>query len=205
MRVLALPRSDTVYTANAYLVLGQWSRIEDVNVLVDPGADPAVVPFVEAAPTGIGKRKVDLVVLTHRHYDHASLAPVVRERFGAPVAAWGPPGDDVDRALGDGERLRLGDEEFEVIHSPGHTDDSICLFGLRSGALFVGDTPVVVNGTGATYEPGFVAAIRRIAALPVRTIYFGHGQPLTEGCRDRLAVSLSNVERSNRGGELSAT
>jgi glyoxylase-like metal-dependent hydrolase (beta-lactamase superfamily II) len=196
MRVLARPRSDTVYSANAYLVLGQWSRIEDVNVLIDPGADPAVVPFVEGAPTGIGKRKVDLVVLTHRHYDHASLAPLVRERFGAAVAGWGPAGDAVDRALGDGERLRLGDEDFEVIHSPGHTDDSICLFGLRSGALFVGDTPVIVNSQDATYEAGFVAALTRLAALPVKTIYFGHGGPLTDGCGERLAASLQNVERS---------
>ncbi len=181
-----------------FLVLGNWSRVEDVNVLVDAGADPDVLGFIEGAPTGLGKRKVDLVVLTHRHYDHVTMLPAIRERFGAVVAAWGPAGDGVDRVLADGERLRLGDEVFEVIHAPGHTDDSICLFGTESGALFVGDAPVLVNGSDGSYELGFVAAIRRLASLPVRAIYFGHGEPLTTACRERLAASLECIERGAR-------
>jgi len=200
MRVLAFGRSERVYSSNSYLLLGQWNRIEDVNALVDPGADPAIVPFLEAAATGVGKRKVDLVVLTHRHYDHASMAPAIRARYGVPVAGWGPSGEDIDLELADGERLRLGDEEFEVIHAPGHTDDSICLFGTESGALFVGDAPVIVNGRDGTHEAGFVAALHRLAALPVTTIFFGHGEPLTEGCRERLRVSLENVDSSGEHG-----
>lgn len=177
-------------------MLGDWSRIEDVNVLVDAGADPAVVPFVERAPTGVGKRKLDLVVLTHRHYDHVTMLGALKQRFAAPVAAWGPTGDGVDRALDDGEVLRFADEAVEVIHTPGHTDDSICLFARGSGALFVGDTPVIVNSRDGSYEGAYVNALRRLAALPVRTIYFGHGDALTEGCQERLGASLANVERS---------
>lgn len=192
-------RSTRVYSANTYLVLGAWSRIEDVNVLVDPGADPEVLPFIEGAPTGVGKRKVDLVVLTHRHYDHATLVPAIRARYGAPVAGWGWRDDLVDRPLGDGERLRAGDDEFEVVHTPGHTDDSICLYAAGSQALFVGDAPVLVNSAGHTHEPGFLAAMRRLASLPVRTIYFGHGEPLTEGCGERLCASLATVEASVLG------
>jgi glyoxylase-like metal-dependent hydrolase (beta-lactamase superfamily II) len=197
MRVLCFQRSERVYSSNVHLVLGQWSRIEDVNTLVDAGADPEVVPFIESAPTGVGKRKVDLVVLTHRHYDHKTMVPIIRERYGPPVAAWGPEDDDVDRVLRDGERLRLGDEMFEVVHTPGHTDDSICLFGTESGALFVGDTPVIVNSTDGTHEGRFISAMRRLAALPVKTIFFGHGEPLREQCRERLAASLDNILRSS--------
>jgi glyoxylase-like metal-dependent hydrolase (beta-lactamase superfamily II) len=198
MRVLCFQRSEQVYSSNAHLVLGQWSRIEDVNALVDAGADPEVVPFIEAAPTGVGKRKVDLVVLTHRHYDHKIMVPTIRQRYGATVAGWGPADDDVDHVLADGEQVRLGDELFEVVHTPGHTNDSICLFGTESGALFVGDTPVLVNSQDGTHEDRFVAAMRRIAALPVTAIYFGHGNPLVERCRERLAVSLENILRSPR-------
>jgi glyoxylase-like metal-dependent hydrolase (beta-lactamase superfamily II) len=199
MRVFTFERGERVYSSNVYLVLGQWNRLEDVNVLVDAGADPDVLPFIERAPTGVGKRKVDLVILTHRHYDHATMARAIKARYGAPVVGYSPVDDEIDRALADGERLRLGDEEFEVIHSPGHTDDSICLFGTESGALFAGDTPLVVNGRDGSHEPGYVAAMRRLAALPVRAIYFGHGQPLLEGCRERLAASLENIEQSGAG------
>jgi glyoxylase-like metal-dependent hydrolase (beta-lactamase superfamily II) len=196
MRVLALPRNDRIYSSNSFLVLGPWSRIEDVNVLVDAGADPEVLPFIDRAPTGVGKRKVDLIVLTHRHYDHSTMAPAIRQRYGASVAAFGPRDELVDQPLRDGMRLRLGEEDVEVIHTPGHTDDSICLYAPASGILFVGDTPVVVNSTDGSYEPAYIAALKRLAVLPVRVIYFGHGDALTEGCERRLQLTLSNVERS---------
>jgi glyoxylase-like metal-dependent hydrolase (beta-lactamase superfamily II) len=196
MRVLALPRNDRIYSSNSFLVLGPWSRIEDVNVLVDAGSDPEVLPFIDRAPTGVGKRKVDLVVLTHRHYDHSTMAPAIKQRYGASVAAFGPRDELVDQPLRDGMRLRLGEEDVEVIHTPGHTDDSICLYAPASGVLFVGDTPVVVNSTDGSYEPAYVAALRRLAALPVRVIYFGHGVVLTEGCERRLQLTLANVEHS---------
>lgn len=176
-------------------MLGSWSRIDDVNVLVDAGADPEVLRFLEAAPTGVGKRKLDLVVLTHRHYDHITMLPALKERFDPVVAAWGPATDGVDRSLVDGERLRFGDELFEVIHTPGHTDDSVCFYGTASHTLFVGDTPVIVNGTDGTYEPRFVDAMRRLATLPVACICFGHGERLTEGCERRLRESYENVRR----------
>lgn len=171
-----------------------------MNVLIDAGSDPGVVPFVERAPTGIGKRKLDLIVLTHRHYDHVTMLPALKERFGAAAAACGPAADDVDVVLGDGDRLRFGDEIFEVIHTPGHTDDSICLYGTESRALFVGDTPVIVNAVDGSHEPAYVAAMRRLAALPVQSIYFGHGEPMTDGCQERLAASLANIERSMATG-----
>lgn len=195
MRVLRFQRN-SVYSANAYLLLGEWNRIEDVNVLVDPGADPALLDFLEHAATGVGKRKLDLVVLTHRHYDHSTLVPILKARYGMPVAGWGPADELVDQPLVDGARLRFGDESFEVIHTPGHTDDSICLYGSVGQSLFVGDTPVMVVSRDASYEPAYVAALRRLAGLPVRIIYFGHGAPLAEGCSERLAASVRNVDGS---------
>lgn len=182
-------------------MLGNWSRIEDVNVLVDAGADPAVLPFIESAPTGIGKNKIDLVVLTHRHYDHTTMLPALRQRYAPTVLGWGPATDGIDRAVADGEEIRFGDETFRVVHTPGHTDDSICLYGTESHHLFVGDTPVVINSCDGTYEPRYVAALRRLAALPVEAIHFGHGPSLTTACNDRLAASLENVERSLRRQE----
>lgn len=63
MRVRCLDRNERVYSSNVYFLLGDWSKIDDVNTLIDVGADPAVTAFLEGAPTGLGKRKVDLVIL----------------------------------------------------------------------------------------------------------------------------------------------
>jgi glyoxylase-like metal-dependent hydrolase (beta-lactamase superfamily II) len=198
MRVWHLARSEQIYSSNVFLVLGDWSRIEDVNTLVDAGADPRVVPFIEEAPTGIGKRKIDRVVLTHRHYDHVIMVPELKKRYGASVAGWPPADDLVDEVLTDGQKLRMGDEDFEVIHTPAHTEDSICLYGPRSHALFVGDTPVLVHSVDQGYPSEFADALARLASRPVAAIYFGHGDPLTERCNERLEQSAEFVRASHR-------
>jgi methyl-accepting chemotaxis protein len=77
MRILILDNSGQVYTSQVYLVLGDSSRLEDVNTLVDVGQDPAILASVERAPTGVGKWPVEQVVLTHGHYDHCALLPRV--------------------------------------------------------------------------------------------------------------------------------
>lgn len=194
--MFSLGRSAQIYSSNVYFLLGDWSKIDDVNTLVDAGADPAVMEFIKAAPTGVGKRKVDLVILTHRHYDHTIMLPAIAQAYRPTVAAWGPVGDGVDRSLGDGERLRVADDILEVIHAPAHTDDSICLYSESARALFVGDTPVIVNADDQVYGEPFLAALERMAARPIDTIYFGHGDPLSEQCNDRLLRTLGHLRRA---------
>jgi glyoxylase-like metal-dependent hydrolase (beta-lactamase superfamily II) len=196
MRVRCLERNDRIYSSNVFLLLGDWSRIDDVNTLVDVGADPAVVPFIEGAPTGVGKKKVDLVVLTHRHYDHVVMLPTIRQAYSPIVAAWGPATDGVDMSLTDGQRLRVADDVLEVIHTPAHTDDSVCFYSPSKRLLFVGDTPVLVQSDDHSYREEFVGALARIAARPVDAIYFGHGEPLTDRCNDRLEQSLMHIRRA---------
>jgi|WetSurMetagenome_2_1015567.scaffolds.fasta_scaffold38769_2 glyoxylase-like metal-dependent hydrolase (beta-lactamase superfamily II) len=199
MRVRDLPRNDRLYSSNVYLVLGDWSKIDDVNTLVDAGADPAVMGFIDDAPTGVGKKKVDLVILTHHHYDHALMLPAIRAAHAPGVAAWGHAVEGVDLQLTDGQRLHVGDGWLEVIHTPAHTDDSICLYSESNRALFVGDTPVIVRTDDHVYSDAFVDAITRIAARPVDVIYFGHGDPLTEACNERLQESLVHLRRAAAG------
>ena len=67
MRIVMLENSGQVYTSQVYLVLGDASRLEDVNTLVDVGQDEAILASVERAPTGVGKWPVEQVVLTHNH------------------------------------------------------------------------------------------------------------------------------------------
>ena len=200
MRIVTLENSGEVYSSQVYLVLGDASRLEDVNTLVDVGQDPAILASIERAPTGVGKWPVEQVVLTHNHSDHCALLPQVRDAFHPKVFAFSPNTDGVDRLLRDGDSIKMGDEYFEVIHTPGHSSDSICLYNRAEGVLFAGDTPVVNASATGTYEPEFLAALQKVCARDVRTIYFGHGPPLTENCNERLRESQRMAAGSGGGG-----
>ena len=202
MRILTLETSGKVYTCQVYLVLGGASRIEDLNTLVDVGQDPAILTSIEMAPTGVGKWPVEQVVLTHNHSDHTALLPRVREAFHPKVLAFSPNTDGVSSLVHDGDTIRMGDEYFEVIHTPGHSSDSICLYNRTEGVLFAGDTPLLISSATGTYEPDYLEALEKVCARDVRRIYFGHGPPLTERCNERLRESL-RIATGNGGRTVS--
>jgi glyoxylase-like metal-dependent hydrolase (beta-lactamase superfamily II) len=90
-----------------------------------------------------------------------------------------------DRLLEDGDSLVIGDLEFQVIHTPGHSAGGICLTG--HGVVFSGDT-LFAAGIGRTDGPGgdfnqLIASIRnRLLALPDQTVVLpGHGPKSTIG------------------------
>ena len=196
MRVIRLKDSGLIYSSNVYLVLGNWSGMSDVNTLVDVGRDPAVLDSLAHAPTGVGKRAVEQVVLTHEHFDHVEMLGAIRERYHPTVCAFRGGVDGVDRELHDGDVLKAGDQTFEVLHTPGHSSDSICLFCPEEGVLFAGDTALVIHSSGGTYEESFATALAKICTRDVRAIYFGHGAPLLEDCNLRLQGSLEIVRKS---------
>jgi glyoxylase-like metal-dependent hydrolase (beta-lactamase superfamily II) len=189
MRIMTLENSGELYTSQVYLVLGNGSRIEDVNTLVDVGQDPAILASIERAPTGIGKWPVEQVVLTHCHSDHCGLLPRIRKAFHPKVLAFSPSIDGVTCQLRDGDTIKMGDGYFEVIHTPGHSSDSICLYNQAEGALFAGDSPLLITSPSGTHEAGFLAALEKVCARDVRRIYFGHGAPMTERCNQMLRES----------------
>jgi glyoxylase-like metal-dependent hydrolase (beta-lactamase superfamily II) len=189
MRIVTLENSGRVYTCEVYLVLGGASRLDDVNTLVDVGQDPAILASIERAPTGVGKWAVEQVVLTHCHSDHCALLPQIREAFHPKVLAFCPNIDGVTGLLRDGDAVKMGDEVFEVIHTPGHSSDSVCFYNQTEGVLFAGDTPLLITSPTGTYETGFLAALEKLCARDVRRIYFGHGAALSERCNERLRES----------------
>ena len=193
MRITNLIQSKSmVYSSNVYLILGDWSAIDDVNTLIDVGNDPAILDQITHAPTGVGKQPIEQVIFTHSHFDHTALLPQIRQRYQPVVYAYSAF-IGADEILRDGQILHCGDRYFEVIYTPGHSDDSICLYCQTDGVLFVGDTPVVIRSTDGTHEDRFVAALERLCRLDVRAIYFGHGDPLTVNPRAALLASLRNV------------
>lgn len=198
MRVIPLPGDGRTYSCVSYLVLGDWNRLDDVNTLVDTGADGSVVAEIERHSTGFGKRAVAQVVLTHGHFDHVGGAGALRERYGARVRAFHPE-PWVDEPLADGDELTLGDRRFRVLHTPGHSGDSVCLYCPEERALFSGDTNLQIRSAGGSYSPEYVRTLERLARLEIDVVYPGHGAPLRGEARAVLTDTLRNVRRSAVG------
>ena len=195
MKVVCLKGNRLHYTCNAYLVLGSWNTLGDVNTLIDVGVDGSVIAEIEKTSTGVGKRPVEQVVITHEHFDHAGGVKEMKSWCHAKIYAYKKfPG--VDEVLKDGQTLRLGDRDFEVIHTPGHSSDSICLYCKEEGTLFSGDTPLRIIAEGGSYSDGFMDALERISEYDIRTIYSGHDNPIRERAKDIVRTTLMNAKNS---------
>jgi glyoxylase-like metal-dependent hydrolase (beta-lactamase superfamily II) len=135
---------------------------------------------------------IALILETHAHADHLTAAPYIKQRCGGQIAIGEhikdvqrifrpvfaaddvkPEGGDFDLLLRDGQRLKLGALEIEVIHTPGHTPACVCY---RVGDdVFVGDTLFMHDyGTARADFPGGDAralfrSIKRLLALPPAT------------------------------------
>jgi glyoxylase-like metal-dependent hydrolase (beta-lactamase superfamily II) len=188
-----------MYTSNVHLILGNYNAVTDVNTLVDVGRDPLIIERIYETPTGVGKRRVEQVVLTHSHYDHAEALSLIREAFHPIVYAFSPFLEGVDHVLRGGESLKFGDRIFEVIYTPGHSHDSICLYCEQDRTLFAGDTTLIVQSLGGTYEEGYIHALEKLCRRDISTIYFGHGESLLKGCNRTLRNTLRNVKESMAG------
>lgn len=195
MKIQNLTLGSAVYTSNAYLLTGTWNAIPDVNTLIDTGRDIKIIDAIWNSSTGVGKKRVGQVILTHTHYDHASLVPAIHKEFGSVVCGSSPNFEGIDRILKDGERLRVADLEAEVIFTPGHSNDSLCLYCEGEGILFVGDSPVIIQTRDNTYEEAFIRSLEKIASLDVVAIYPGHGSPILSDCNERIRESLENVSK----------
>lgn len=145
-----------------------------------------------AAQEGVS---VDWLLETHAHADHLSAAPFLKQATGAPIvigehisavqkvfkdvfnlAYVTPDGRPFDKLVKDGETLKLGELEIEVLHTPGHTP--ACVTYRVADAVFVGDTLFMPDyGTARADFPGGDArtlyrSIQKLLALPESTRVF---------------------------------
>ncbi|HNX98087.1 MAG TPA: MBL fold metallo-hydrolase [Candidatus Aminicenantes bacterium] len=188
-----LPDKET-YGCSSYLVMGEWKRLEDINTLIDAGGNDRIVAQIEAIPTGVGKKGVERVILTHSHFDHMGGLAAIIDRYHPEVLAFSMV-RGVTRVLRNGERLRCGSGTLEVIHVPGHSQDSICLLDSQQGILFTGDMPLRVYTAGGSYTRPYAEAIERFAGLALKTICPGHGLPIEENIDVILRKSLANLRK----------
>ncbi len=182
--------------SNTYLLYDEESR---ESAIIDPGGETA--PLFEK----IKDRRLDVRYLlnTHAHFDHIAANAEVSARYEVPLglhpadeellirgggaARWDiayVPSPEPSLSLTDGKALKLGALTLEVVHTPGHTPGSICLYIPQEGAMLTGDT-LFPGSVGRTDLPGgdarqLTESLRRILTFPPETtLYAGHGEKTT--------------------------
>ncbi len=148
---------------------------DKVCVVIDPELDKAddyvgLAEFLNA--------QIAYAIDTHTHADHNSACKVMREKFGIKVVMHrSADAPYVDLRVDDGDEIRFGQQTIKVIHTPGHTQDAVCLW--FNDRIFTGDT-LLIGGCGRTDLPGGNAeaqykSLLALKALPddVR-VYPGH-------------------------------
>ena len=194
-----------MFGINTYVV---YDPEEKEAAIIDPGMSrpqefEALEKFIDRE--GL---KVTHLINTHLHIDHAIADSWVKARYGVPVEAnaddsilgsrlleqarmFGVRSEDaaveIDRQLKDGDTVRIGGGELKVLHVPGHSPGSICLYDKEDDFVIVGDA-LFQGSIGRTDLPGgnhrqLVDAIKnKLLTLPRETMVLpGHGDHTTIG------------------------
>ncbi|MDA8306046.1 MAG: MBL fold metallo-hydrolase [Deltaproteobacteria bacterium] len=179
------------HSSNAYLLAG------DSLTLVDPGNDYTI--FFDLKKLGFDPLDIRKVVLTHGHRDHCMgifellRFPAVMENKNVEILMHEAGPQELKRLVRDAgfppreltgaETIELSGYEWEVIHTPGHTMDSICLYHQPTGTLISGDTVLpdsmaeVDKSAGGSLDH-YLYGLRQIMQKNIVHVLPGHGVPV---------------------------
>lgn len=184
---------------NAYLVICKETAHAAV---IDAPLDSAAKIVTTAADIHV---MIEKIIITHSHWDHIADSATMKEKTGAKIYIHRDdaynllkPGSDrlpqwillesvaPDVFLEDGVHIAIGRTQWKVIHTPGHSPGSICLYCEEERILFSGDTifrGTIGNISFPTSEPEKMwDSLKKLERLPKQTTVFpGHGDKTTLG------------------------
>jgi glyoxylase-like metal-dependent hydrolase (beta-lactamase superfamily II) len=199
------------WQTNAYLV---WDGRSADALVVDPGMGATDPLMDRVAANGL---ELTVIANSHGHIDHIFDDMPLMRASDAPLAIHPEDAHRLDgrnnygfeleavtatRHLREGEQLRIGDLVFDVLHLPGHTEGSVCLYEEQQGLLISGDV-LFAGSYGRTDLPGgndeqMVASLARLARTmpPGVRVLPGHGAETT------IERELPWMERIAEAGRL---
>lgn len=166
--------------------------------LIDPG--PADDTHLATLLDAVGDR-LQWILVTHTHVDHAPLAARLQEATGAEVVAFGPAPQFPDprhargldahdmafrpgRLMGDGDRIDTGEVAIEAVYTPGHASNHLCFELAGTGWLFSGDH--VMSGSTVVIGPPdgdmavYLESLAKVQRRAPRRIAPGHGDVIED-------------------------
>ena len=165
---------------------------DDEVIVIDPGEDATAV--LDA----VGDREILAVICTHGHEGHTGAAVAVAARDEAPVAlhpsdknAWREvhSGGDPEIEMDDGGKFEVADVTLEVLHSPGHSRGSCCLYCEELDVVFSGD---VVTETGPVpRDDGYPAWSKQLDAIGAQVLTLPPETRILPGHGDELTVAIA--------------
>jgi glyoxylase-like metal-dependent hydrolase (beta-lactamase superfamily II) len=210
--------------SHSYLIKGDYK-----NVLIDSGLDKHFHTLQKSLLTiGLKVRDIDIIINTHEHFDHIGAnryfqdyALIAAHRFAAVKIAvkdryvtMYESGDSNDLPLKihlwleDKFRFDIGSYLLEVIHTPGHTSGSICLYEVNRNLLLTGDTIFAQGTLSYISESGsigdYINSIGRLGTMKVKEIYPGHGI-ISKNPDEDMHKALTNAAKllgDNAGVEI---
>ncbi|MFV9676994.1 MAG: MBL fold metallo-hydrolase [Methanosarcinales archaeon] len=182
-----------VLDANTYVIKA------DITVIVDPGREKYLALLLEELQLdGIDPESIDSILITHLHPDHCDATAAFKDISGAKVALHSLQLEYLDVMIEEASRflgisksrefeadivfedvLSLGNKELSILHTPGHSPDSICLYAADEKVLLCGDL-VFEKSIGRDDLPfgdgkELMRSINRMSALDVELLLPGHG------------------------------
>ena len=189
--VCLLAEDDGLLFSGDTLFQGGWGRVDL------PGGDPAAMVASLARLTGLEDHIGDNAAVATATGADIAVHPLDRVRLTDPQPIWAPfeiPPSVPAVELAEGGEIRFGEIRLRVLHTPGHTEGSVCLLAADDGLLFSGDT-LFAGGWGRIDLPGgsaeaMAASIARLTELEDPLIVLpGHGATTTIG-RERAWMDL---------------